>query len=181
MNPRHFLLLLAICFVWGINFVVAKWSVSGTPELVPGFEGSPPLFFAFLRFALLYAFLAPWLLPLPKKMGPVIGAALMAFVLVAEPPEQFDAWIAQQQQPFDAATVIDTLEKLNTNAEATTDVAALWPEGSDAGDTKSAPRIWADTAGFEAASEELHRDDDIGVDGTVNKKFCTYNSGEIIR
>jgi O-acetylserine/cysteine efflux transporter len=76
MNLRHFLLLLAICFVWGINFVVAKWSVSGTPELVPGFEGSPPLFFAFLRFALLYAFLAPWLLPLPKKMGPVIGAAL---------------------------------------------------------------------------------------------------------
>lgn len=76
MNPRHFLLLIAICFVWGVNFVVAKWAVSGEPALVPGFEGAPPLFFAFLRFALLYAFLAPWLLPLPKRMGPVIGAAL---------------------------------------------------------------------------------------------------------
>lgn len=76
MNPRHFLLLVGICFVWGINFVVAKWSVSGTPDLVPGFDGAPPLFFAFLRFALLYAVLAPWLLPLPKRLMPVVWAAL---------------------------------------------------------------------------------------------------------
>ncbi|PWE17728.1 EamA family transporter [Marinicauda salina] len=76
MSPRHFLLLFAVCFVWGVNFVVAKWSVSGTPAIVPGFDGAPPLFFAFLRFALLYAVLAPWLLPVPKKPGPVVGAAL---------------------------------------------------------------------------------------------------------
>ncbi|GGG99436.1 membrane protein [Glycocaulis albus] len=76
MSPRHFALLFAVCLVWGVNFVVAKWSVSGTPDLVPGFDGVPPLFFAFIRFALLYAMLAPWLLPLPKKLGPVIGAGL---------------------------------------------------------------------------------------------------------
>ncbi|XBQ14941.1 MAG: EamA family transporter [Oceanicaulis sp.] len=76
MTPRHFGLLFLICLIWGVNFVVAKWSVSGTPAIVPGFEGSPPLFFAFLRFVLLYAMLAPFLRPIPKKMGPVIGAAL---------------------------------------------------------------------------------------------------------
>lgn len=76
MSARHFALLFVICLIWGVNFVVAKWSLSGTPELVPGFEGSPPLFFAFLRFALLYAILAPFLRPVPKQMGPVVGAAL---------------------------------------------------------------------------------------------------------
>lgn len=88
MKPRDFLLLFAICFVWGINFVVAKWSLSGTPQIVPGFEGAPPLFFAFMRFALLYAFLAPWLLPLPRKIMPVVwasltmGAAQFAFLFI---------------------------------------------------------------------------------------------------
>ena len=76
MSARHFGLLFVICLIWGVNFVVAKWSVSGTPELVPGFTGSPPLFFAFLRFALLYAVLAPFLRPVPKNMGAVIGAGL---------------------------------------------------------------------------------------------------------
>ena len=76
MSLRHFALLFGICLVWGFNFVVAKWSLSGTPVLVEGFEGSPPFFFAFLRFFLLYAVLGPWLRPVPKRMGAVIGAAL---------------------------------------------------------------------------------------------------------
>ncbi len=76
MSARHLLLLLGVCIVWGVNFIVAKWSVSGTPAIVPGFEGAPPLFFAFLRFALLYAVLAPWLLPVPRPLKPVILAAL---------------------------------------------------------------------------------------------------------
>jgi O-acetylserine/cysteine efflux transporter len=76
MNARHFLLLCVICLIWGLNFVVAKWSLSGTPVIVEGFEGAPPLFFAFLRFVLLYALLAPFLRPIPKNMGAVIGAAL---------------------------------------------------------------------------------------------------------
>lgn len=76
MSLRHFALLFVICLIWGVNFVIAKWSLSGTPEIVPGFTGAPPLFFAFLRFLLLYAILAPFLRPIPKQMGPVIGAAL---------------------------------------------------------------------------------------------------------
>ena len=73
MSPRHFFLFFLVCLVWGVNFVVAKWSVSGQPAIVPGFEGSPPFFFAFLRHLGLYACLAPWLLPIPRPLGPVIA------------------------------------------------------------------------------------------------------------
>lgn len=76
MRLLDFLALAAVCFVWGLNFVVAKFSVTGVPGWVPGFEGSPPIFFAFLRFALLYAFLAPWLRPAPKDMKTMFGIAL---------------------------------------------------------------------------------------------------------
>lgn len=62
--------------------------------------------------------------------------------------------IAQGQQDFDAATVQDALEKLNANAQAATDVEALWPQGSDAGDTKAAANIWTDRAGFQAANDD---------------------------
>ena len=76
MKLRDFFALLAVCVVWGLNFVVAKFSVTGAPGWVPGFEGSPPIFFAFLRFALLYAFLAPWLRPGPTDMKTMIGVAM---------------------------------------------------------------------------------------------------------
>jgi O-acetylserine/cysteine efflux transporter len=42
MPLRHFLLALAVVFVWGTNFVVIRW----------GLEGLPPFAFASLRFAL---------------------------------------------------------------------------------------------------------------------------------
>ena len=76
MSARHLLLLVGVCLIWGFNFVVAKWSLSGTPVIVEGFEGAPPLFFAFIRFALLYAILAPFLRPIPQRWGMVIGAGL---------------------------------------------------------------------------------------------------------
>lgn len=66
--------------------------------------------------------------------------------------------IAQEKQPFDAATVLDALEKMNANAQATTDVAALWPEGSDTGDTESSPKVWEDMAGFQAANDKFAAD-----------------------
>lgn len=65
--------------------------------------------------------------------------------------------IAQGQQPFDAAAVMDALQKLNENAQAT-DVEALWPAGTDSGDTKSAPTIWQDMAGFKAANGKYAAD-----------------------
>jgi cytochrome c556 len=66
--------------------------------------------------------------------------------------------VAQGQQPFDAATVLDALEKLNANAQAGTDVAALWPAGTESGDTKSAPAIWSNAAGFQAAADKFATD-----------------------
>jgi cytochrome c556 len=66
--------------------------------------------------------------------------------------------IAQGQQPFDAAAVMAALEVLNTNAQAATDIDALWPAGSEGGDTKSAPAIWEDRAGFQAASDKYAAD-----------------------
>lgn len=67
--------------------------------------------------------------------------------------------IMREQQPFDAATVLDTLEKMNANAQAATDVDALWPEGSETGgDTESAPSIWEDREGFVAATNKYAAD-----------------------
>ena len=66
--------------------------------------------------------------------------------------------IAQGQQPFDAATVLDALEQMNTVAQAATDIDALWPQGSDSGDTKAAEAIWTDRAGFEAANGKFATD-----------------------
>lgn len=66
--------------------------------------------------------------------------------------------VAQGQQPFDAATVLDALEKLDANAQAATDVAALWPEGSDSGDTKAKATIWSDAEGFKAATDKFAAD-----------------------
>lgn len=76
MRLRDFLALVSVCIVWGLNFVIAKFSVTGVPGWAPDFEGSPPFFFAFLRFALLYAFLAPWLGARPTDMRTMIGIAL---------------------------------------------------------------------------------------------------------
>lgn len=62
--------------------------------------------------------------------------------------------VAQGQAPFDAAAVLSALEALNAAAQAT-DISALWPAGSDSGDTKSSPRIWEDMAGFTAEMDRF--------------------------
>ena len=67
--------------------------------------------------------------------------------------------VAQGQQAFDAATVLDALEKLSANAQAAAEnVATLWPEGSDSGDTKAAATIWSDPEGFQAANDKFAAD-----------------------
>lgn len=76
MRIKDLLALMAVCLVWGLNFVVAKFSVTGAPGWVPGFEGAPPIFFAFLRFALLSAFLLPWLRPRPQDLKTLFGLAM---------------------------------------------------------------------------------------------------------
>ncbi|MDF1599297.1 cytochrome c [Mesorhizobium sp. YIM 152430] len=61
---------------------------------------------------------------------------------------------AKGEREFDAAAVMAALEQLNANAEKF-DVEALFPEGSDTGDTKAAPKIWEDMAGFTAAADKF--------------------------
>lgn len=67
--------------------------------------------------------------------------------------------IAQGKVAFDAAAVMDALEKLKINAEAA-DTDKFWPVGSDTGDTDSSPTVWADMAGFKAAMDKYKADVD---------------------
>lgn len=60
--------------------------------------------------------------------------------------------IAQGKADFDAAAVNEALAALEANARAAADAEALWPQGSDTGDTKSSPAVWADFDAFKAAN-----------------------------
>lgn len=62
--------------------------------------------------------------------------------------------IAQGKADFDAATVNDALAKLATNAEAGADTDALWPQGSDTGDTKASSAIWANFDDYKARNQK---------------------------
>ena len=61
MRPRDFLLLFAVCFVWGLNIVVTRWVVADA--------GVPPIFFAGVRFLGIALVLIPFLFPAPKQMA----------------------------------------------------------------------------------------------------------------
>ena len=61
MSARNFLLLMAICLVWGLNVVVTRWVVANL--------GVPPIFFAALRFGLVGLVLVGFLRPIPEKFG----------------------------------------------------------------------------------------------------------------
>lgn len=63
------------------------------------------------------------------------------------------AKMAKGETAFDAAVVSATLQKLQANEEKV-DIDVLFPPGSDKGDTKAAPKIWEDMAGFKAANDK---------------------------
>jgi cytochrome c556 len=60
--------------------------------------------------------------------------------------------IAKGEKPYDAAVVLAALQALDANAKKF-DIDALFPAGSETGDTKASPKIWEDMAGFKAAHE----------------------------
>lgn len=68
MNFRDFLLLSAVCFVWGLNLVVTRWVIAEA--------GVPPLFFAGMRFAGIALVLLWFLRPLPKNLGTLFLIAM---------------------------------------------------------------------------------------------------------
>ncbi len=61
MGFRDFILLFAVCFVWGLNLVVTRWVVADAAV--------PPVFFASVRFLGIALVLVPFLFPMPKNMG----------------------------------------------------------------------------------------------------------------
>lgn len=69
MSLRDFGLLTLVCLVWASNNIVSKYVVSHL--------GLPPLFYAAVRFAIVAAASAPWLLPMPKPRWRLIVVALL--------------------------------------------------------------------------------------------------------
>lgn len=68
MNFRDFILLAAVCFVWGLNLVVTRWVVADA--------GVPPIFFAAMRFAGIALVLLWFLRPIPKNLGTLFLIAM---------------------------------------------------------------------------------------------------------
>lgn len=62
--------------------------------------------------------------------------------------------VVKGQEPFDAASVLRTLEAMKDNA-GKFDIGALYPEGSNAGDTTAAPAIWDNPDGFRDAEKKF--------------------------
>ena len=65
--------------------------------------------------------------------------------------------VVKGEEAFDAASVLTALQALQANAEKF-DADALFPAGSDTGDTTAAPKIWEDMAGFKAAGDKYLAD-----------------------
>ncbi len=65
--------------------------------------------------------------------------------------------IAKGEAPFDAAAVAAAFATINENVQKI-DVAAMFPAGSDTGDTTASPKIWEDMAGFQAAVDKYKAD-----------------------
>lgn len=63
--------------------------------------------------------------------------------------------VAQGRQDFNAATVMEALEKLNANAQAATDLDAFWPEGSNGGASDSADAVWTNRDAYQLASNQF--------------------------
>ena len=78
-----------------------------------------------------------------KERGGIVGGQL--------------APIAKGEKPYDAAAVMAALQALDANAKKF-DVEALFPAGSDQGDTKASPKIWQDMAGFKAIADKFAAD-----------------------
>ena len=58
--------------------------------------------------------------------------------------------IAKGEAPFDAGAVAAAFTEINAQVSKV-DVAAMFPEGSNTGESTAAPKIWEDMAGFTAA------------------------------
>ncbi|MDP3175825.1 MAG: DMT family transporter [Phenylobacterium sp.] len=69
MALRDFLLLMMVCLIWATNNIVSKYAVSVL--------NAPPLFYAAIRFVIVFLAVFPWLLPAPKPLGRIIVIAVL--------------------------------------------------------------------------------------------------------
>jgi O-acetylserine/cysteine efflux transporter len=69
MSFRDFGLLMLVCLVWASNNIVSKYVVSHL--------GSPPLFYAAVRFGVVALATLPWLFPAPRPRWRLIVVALL--------------------------------------------------------------------------------------------------------
>ncbi len=69
MRMRDFLLLALICLIWGFSNVLSK--------IVVGGWGVPPLFYAALRFAIVFVVTLPWLRPAPRPYWRIVAIGLL--------------------------------------------------------------------------------------------------------
>lgn len=69
MAIRDFLLLCAVCLVWGLNLVVTRWAVADM--------AIPPIFFAALRFLGVAVCLVPFLFPRPPNLRTLFLVSIM--------------------------------------------------------------------------------------------------------
>mgnify|MGYP001797619954 FL=1 len=87
MNFRDFVLLAAVCFVWGLNLVVTRWVVADA--------GVPPLIFAAMRFVGIALVLLWFLRPIPKNLGTLfliaMGMGAVHFALLFQGLAQAEA------------------------------------------------------------------------------------------
>jgi len=61
------------------------------------------------------------------------------------------------EKPFDAAAALAALEKIDADAKKL-DVDALFPAGSDQGDTEASPKIWENKEDFVKHVEKFRTD-----------------------
>ena len=98
MAPNHFLMLVAICTIWGFNFVAAKVGVGHMP----------PLLFSGIRFSILMVLLVPYLRPAAGRMREILLIALfngaihfgLMFLGVALTAASVVAVVVQLNAPF---------------------------------------------------------------------------------
>lgn len=69
MAIRDFLLLCAVCLVWGLNLVVTRWAVADM--------AIPPIFFAALRFLGVAVCLVPFLFPRPPNLRTLFFVSIL--------------------------------------------------------------------------------------------------------
>lgn len=106
MAPRDLSLLLLVGLIWGFNFVVTKLVLSGWGD----FDGAPPVFFAFVRFAILGLILFPFLRPVPQDFGKITAVAL----LMGAAHFVFLYWGIEIASPSSAAVVIQLVAPFTT-------------------------------------------------------------------